>query len=268
MALISTEDLLDSQQVADVLGLTHRNSVTTYTSRHPDFPVPIVTRGNGRIRLWARDDILAWKDTAARRRSPAQERADARTGPAPDANAQQRQRIVDAARRLMLTVPPGDLSIRRIALEAGLPHPVLYRHVQTKSQIFELVVEDAIGQISQSMAGLAVESWRSYVPGVVHEMLAQSASVRLFVLWLIENGDRESTPTAAVLPQLMAALAADPRARGSGVIATREAAAGVAALLVGAIVFHQRISELLGPDALSEELLTCLCTAICELSLS
>jgi len=58
---VDTEDLIDSQEVAEILGLSHRNSVTTYLRRYPDFPQPIVERGGGRTRLWLRQEIRSWK---------------------------------------------------------------------------------------------------------------------------------------------------------------------------------------------------------------
>jgi glutathione-regulated potassium-efflux system ancillary protein KefG len=57
---VNTEDLVDSQEVAEILGLTHRNSVSTYLRRYEDFPRPIVERSGGRTRLWLRGDVLTW----------------------------------------------------------------------------------------------------------------------------------------------------------------------------------------------------------------
>jgi len=60
---VDTEDLIDSQEVADLLGLSHRNSVSTYLRRYEAFPRPIVERGGGRTRLWLRSDLEEWKDS-------------------------------------------------------------------------------------------------------------------------------------------------------------------------------------------------------------
>jgi hypothetical protein len=57
---INSDDLIDSQIVAEILGLAHRNSVTTYLRRYPDMPRPVVELGRGRVRLWLRTDIEAW----------------------------------------------------------------------------------------------------------------------------------------------------------------------------------------------------------------
>jgi glutathione-regulated potassium-efflux system ancillary protein KefG len=57
---INSEDLIDSLEVAEILGLAHRESVTTYLRRYPDMPRPVVDLGKGRVRLWLRPEIEAW----------------------------------------------------------------------------------------------------------------------------------------------------------------------------------------------------------------
>jgi predicted DNA-binding transcriptional regulator AlpA len=63
---INSEDLIDSEGVADVLGLSHRTTVTGYLRRYPDMPRPVVNLGRGRVRLWLRPEVEAW---ARRRRT-------------------------------------------------------------------------------------------------------------------------------------------------------------------------------------------------------
>ncbi|MCC5954408.1 MAG: hypothetical protein JJU45_20160 [Acidimicrobiia bacterium] len=58
--LVRTEDLIDAHDVADILGLTHPNSVSTYLKRYTDMPRPVVDLGRGRPRLWLRPEIEAW----------------------------------------------------------------------------------------------------------------------------------------------------------------------------------------------------------------
>jgi glutathione-regulated potassium-efflux system ancillary protein KefG len=58
--LVHTEDLIDAQMVADLLGLSHRNSVSLYQRRYGDMPRPVVELGNGRIKLWLRSEIELW----------------------------------------------------------------------------------------------------------------------------------------------------------------------------------------------------------------
>lgn len=58
---VNTEDLVDAHGVADVLGLSHPNSVFTYQRRYEDFPHPIVDLGSHRPKLWLRPAIEEWK---------------------------------------------------------------------------------------------------------------------------------------------------------------------------------------------------------------
>lgn len=55
--------MVDAHGVAEMLGLSHRSSVSTYRHRHADFPAPVVDMGAGRCLLWLRVDIEAWADT-------------------------------------------------------------------------------------------------------------------------------------------------------------------------------------------------------------
>ena len=58
--LVATEDLMDAQAVADVLRLSHRNSVSLYQRRYDDMPRPVVDLGDGRVKLWLRPEIESW----------------------------------------------------------------------------------------------------------------------------------------------------------------------------------------------------------------
>jgi glutathione-regulated potassium-efflux system ancillary protein KefG len=57
---VNTEDLIDAQTVADILCLSHRNSVSLYQRRYDDMPRPVVDLGDGRVKLWLRPDIERW----------------------------------------------------------------------------------------------------------------------------------------------------------------------------------------------------------------
>ena len=59
---VDVDDLLTSEEVAGLLGLSHRESVMTYLRRYPDFPRPVVERPGRRINLWLRQDIKAWAE--------------------------------------------------------------------------------------------------------------------------------------------------------------------------------------------------------------
>ena len=58
---VNTEDLIGAAEVADILGLAHHNSVSTYLRRYEDFPRPVVDLPNSRVRLWLRQDITRWR---------------------------------------------------------------------------------------------------------------------------------------------------------------------------------------------------------------
>ena len=55
------DDLIDAHDVALILGLSHRNTVSKYQSRYPDMPRPVVNLGLGRPMLWLRPEIERWQ---------------------------------------------------------------------------------------------------------------------------------------------------------------------------------------------------------------
>jgi predicted DNA-binding transcriptional regulator AlpA len=57
---VVTEDLIDTQGVAEILGLTHRNTVLQYQQRYDDMPKPVFDLGRGRVKLWLRPEIERW----------------------------------------------------------------------------------------------------------------------------------------------------------------------------------------------------------------
>jgi glutathione-regulated potassium-efflux system ancillary protein KefG len=62
--------LIDTQGVAEILGLSYRNTVLQYQQRYSDMPRPVFDLGKGRVKLWLRSEITAWaKEQAARGRS-------------------------------------------------------------------------------------------------------------------------------------------------------------------------------------------------------
>jgi len=58
--VVRTEDLIDAQGIADLLGLAHRNTVSVYQKRYPKMPRPVVDLGPGRSLLWLRPQIIRW----------------------------------------------------------------------------------------------------------------------------------------------------------------------------------------------------------------
>lgn len=58
--MLNTDELIDSRELASMLGLTHANSVSLYQRRYPDMPRPVLDLGAGRPRLWHRPTVEAW----------------------------------------------------------------------------------------------------------------------------------------------------------------------------------------------------------------
>ncbi|HWL44857.1 MAG TPA: hypothetical protein VNQ73_18080 [Ilumatobacter sp.] len=61
--MVNTEDLIDSRELAALLGLAHPNSVSLYQRRYGSMPRPVVDLGRGRPRLWLRSSIEEWLDS-------------------------------------------------------------------------------------------------------------------------------------------------------------------------------------------------------------
>ena len=57
---VDTDELIDAQGVADLLGLAQRNTVSLYQRRYPDMPRPVVDLGRGRCKMWLRREIRDW----------------------------------------------------------------------------------------------------------------------------------------------------------------------------------------------------------------
>ena len=55
---VDVDDIINAAEVADLIGLSHRNGVYQYRHRHPDFPAPLIT--HGRCYMWHRGDIKRW----------------------------------------------------------------------------------------------------------------------------------------------------------------------------------------------------------------
>jgi predicted DNA-binding transcriptional regulator AlpA len=64
MGKVDPDDLLDAHQVAELLGLSRRQAVSTYRGRYPDFPTPVIERSH--CTLWLRQDIEAWARATGR----------------------------------------------------------------------------------------------------------------------------------------------------------------------------------------------------------
>ena len=153
--------LIDASEVAELLGLAHRNSVSTYRSRYPDFPPGQSAPGGGRTRLWRRDEIIAWREGFH----------DRHTTPSDDGGPKRLQ-LVAATARLLLSHPGEEVSIRQIAAEAGVAHSDLYRYAKSKDQLRRLAVDS----ISNEFAELVPDTYEELL--VTLESLLDESRVR------------------------------------------------------------------------------------------
>lgn len=64
--LVDTDDLLDSHEVAAILGLSSHRAISAYRGRYDSFPEPIIEKGSGRCLLWHRPDIESWEPPTGR----------------------------------------------------------------------------------------------------------------------------------------------------------------------------------------------------------
>lgn len=61
---VDIEDLLNAAEVAQVLGLAHREAISTYRRRYANFPEPAVKKGT--CVLWLRSDVERWAKVTGR----------------------------------------------------------------------------------------------------------------------------------------------------------------------------------------------------------
>jgi predicted DNA-binding transcriptional regulator AlpA len=67
MANADPNDLIDVNEVAALLGLAQRNTVSAYQRRYPEMPRPFLDKGSGRCKLWLRSELEAWMNTRSGR---------------------------------------------------------------------------------------------------------------------------------------------------------------------------------------------------------
>lgn len=242
MTTVDIDDLIDSSQVAEMLGLSHRNSVTTYQRRHPDFPTPRVVRGNGRVNLWLRQDIADWRDGnrlkerdgAGRTATPLAER--------------HRAALVAAATELMAERSMSEISIREIATRAGLPHAMIYRHVGSKEALEKLVIDQTTAEVLHEVSQrLAAQGAEAGLDGLIETILTRRESILLLARALLAGEPAQAFDTPAVMASFLDALRAQVAAdSGDSALAAVDhdlqvAVGSVAAMLLGWITFEARI---------------------------
>ncbi len=52
------DDLVDSDEVAAIIGLANRRGISVYQHRYEDFPAPVIIKG--RCLLWVRQAVEEW----------------------------------------------------------------------------------------------------------------------------------------------------------------------------------------------------------------
>ena len=232
------DELIDAAEVARMLGLAHRNSVSTYRSRYPDFPQGRPAPGGGRTLLWPRGEITAWHEGFSARR-----RVD------PDAPNPRLEELVAATARLMLNQPGTEVSIRQIAAEAGVAHSDLYRYAASKEQLERAAVDRINTEFAASIPGdydtlvgsvlpllQAVRDRQAAMRVLAHEMVAVPSSV----------------PRTEIAVSAIADVVAAHRAQ-EGIeseVSPQVVAACVGAIAWGITLFGERWRQGMGADEL------------------
>jgi AcrR family transcriptional regulator len=264
MSPIEPEDLIDSSQVAQALGLTHRHSVSTYRRRYADFPRPAVTRGKGRTNLWLRSDIEAW-------RSPT-----LAPGGAPSPVDRKRESIIDAAAELMATRSMTDISVREIAARAAVPHTLIYRYIGNKQDLERAVIDRTINEVL-AFTEPSPEAALGGLDRLIHTLLHRQDSLRVIInSMLTADGAARHSDRAPVIALFLASLRSDidsRRAAGTPqptpafpALSPEVAVGAVAALVVGWAAFEPRIKVGTGLTETPTEDLAALATAILNLA--
>jgi AcrR family transcriptional regulator len=223
----SEENLVDAGGVAEILGLAHRHSVSTYRSRYADFPRPV--RRSGRLLLWSAEEIVHWQRDRVRRGT--QRRA-------ADPHARQ-EALVQAVVRLMLANPGEDLGIRAIAAEAGIAHSDVYRYADSKQQLLDSAVDRLVSTYRASMPA-TLEELEDQLGAFVAAAMRRRAGMRVVAAEVIRD------PRAPIREPLvlgtLAELIAEHRERTGATsdFPPEVLAAGIGSLLWGWALFEGR----------------------------
>lgn len=235
------DDLIDALAAAEILGLSHRNSVSTYRRRYPDFPQPHLSTAGGRAMLWRRSEILEWY-----RQWPD------RSGRSGDQGAARLNDLVEATARLMLASPGAEITVRQIAAEAGIAHSDIYRYADSKEQLVELATERMFADFRASMPA-TFEALLANLEGIVASIFERQAPIRVAAAALVRDPDSALAPplSAVALAELVARHRADDGAEHD--IPPEVVAASVAAMLWGWTLLQRRMSTHLGIEGLPVE---------------
>lgn len=231
MSTEDLDDLIHAGEVAEILGLAHRNSVSTYRSRYPDFPAGRPAPGAGRTRLWTREEILAWHQHFQARKAASDDQPHARL-----------EDLVAATTRLLLSSPGREISIRQIAAEAGVPHSDLYRYTTSKEQLIDL----AIARIEQSIKAAIPTDYQVFhdsLPQILEATHAAAAAMRVLTDRALQ-GKMGPTGTQLAVNSIAAVIAQHRADAGlASSVDPRIAATCIAAMSWGLFVLEDRWLE-------------------------
>lgn len=246
------DDLIDAAEVARILGLAHRNSVSTYRSRYSDFPLGRPAPGGGRTLLWPRSEILAWHAGFSARRT-----AD------PTAPNPRFEELVDATVRVMLDRPGTEVSIRQIAAEAGVAHSDLYRYATSKDQLQRAAVDRINHEFAESMP----REYAALVAGIVsllEGVQRRGAAVRVLAHEMI--ADPQMAPRTPIAITSIAEVLAEHRAAEgtSSEVSPEVVAACIGAIAWGITLFGERWRQPLGLEEIPLEQVARVVQAVLE----
>jgi glutathione-regulated potassium-efflux system ancillary protein KefG len=225
--MVDPEDLIDSAQVAQMLGLSKRNSVLTYRNRYPSFPQPVVDRP--RAKLWRRQDVESWRHSTLR---------------APEGDGQARAQLLEAARTLLSERPASEVSVRDIATVAGVPHTVLYRHFTGKEDLRQAVVAQTVARVRAAVP--LNTSARDAVLTTVAASLEHARDFRILAFSLLAGDSPTQFEGLPVMSALLTALQATES--DDGLISDEQCVALLAALVLGWGTFEDRIRSATGVE--------------------
>jgi glutathione-regulated potassium-efflux system ancillary protein KefG len=235
-----TDELVDAAEVARLLGLAHRNSVSTYRARYPDFPRGRPAPGGGRARLWTRVEILAWRERFR--------------GESGDEGTRRERlaELVAATARLMLAAPGTDISIRQIAAEAGVAHSDLYRYAHSKEQLQRLAVDRISNEFAGAFPGDLDTLLASLEPLLV-AIRERQAALRVMAHELIVDplGQPEHEVAIARIPALVRDWRTEHGVHSA--VDERVVAAAVGAMSWGLVLFAGRWEDALGLDGIPDD---------------
>lgn len=233
------DSLIDAGEVAAILGLSHRNSVSTYRTRYDDFPDGRPAPGGGRGRLWTRAEVVAWHQ---RFRTQREEAA--------DEPSERLDSLVAATTRLLLANPGREVSIREIAAEAGVAHSDLYRHADSKERLVELAVAQVEASIRDSMPA-DLDRLRDNLVPFIGAIRDSRAAMMVMVDRALRGLDPSSRQPLAV--DALAGLLAERSRGGRSEVDPRMKAAAVGGLLWGLFVLEPRWCAALGLEEIDVE---------------